>query len=280
VLSTDTTGAAEAVARVREGLEDGDLTRTAAARELAPFLRSALPAGAGYAAEVAAAAKQLAGGAAELLPDGEILLTTRVRAGTAPAQAVVVTLADHQREVARRVSEICAAIGLEQTIARQLAIAAAHHDEGKRDPRFQAWLSAGAAVAEPLAKSVYVATRRRVQTLRLAAGWPAGKRHEIASALLVRRALPEAVLAAWLIVTHHGTNRPFPQHVPELDASAIELAADIDDVPVSVGAGEGLEIGSQLDVFERLSTLLGAWGLAYLEAILVFADREVSGSGE
>jgi hypothetical protein len=39
---------------------------------------------------------------------------------------------------------------LDGQVERQLAIAAAHRDEGKRDARFQAWPSAGSVMPEPL----------------------------------------------------------------------------------------------------------------------------------
>lgn len=277
VLSGAADGAV--IAQVRERLEEGDLRPSDAARELGAAIRGALPAHARYASASASAARELSRGSAEPLPGGEILVTTPRRSERSRERAVVVQLAAHQRAVAERVAAIARAVGLDETIAEQLAIAAHHHDEGKRDPRFQAWLSGGEPVAHPLAKSSYVATRRRMRALRDAAGWPEGKRHEIASALLVRQALPEAVLAAWLVATHHGANRPFPHAVRDDVSPGTEVQAEIDGHVASVRANAGLGLAGQLDAFERLSAEHGPWGLAYLEAILVFADRDVSGAG-
>lgn len=280
VLSERAPGAAAAIiARVRDGLEGGNLTASDAASELASIMGSGMPADERYEMNVEAAAGQLADGQAELLPDGEILVTMRRQPERARAWSEAATLANHQRAVAKRVAAITAAVGLDSIITDQLMIAARHHDEGKRDPRFQTWLSSGVPVAEPLAKSSYVATRRRVRALRDAAGWPVGKRHEVASALLMRQRYPHAILAAWLVATHHGANRPFPHAVRNEESSGIEVRAEIDGRPAAVEANAGLGLASQLDAFERLSAEHGAWGLAYLEAILVFADREVSGTG-
>lgn len=268
------------VARVHQALEEGDLSPAAAALQLAPAIRAALPDEARYAPAVEPASKLLVDGIAEPLADGAILvLARRTDARGRPAAGKIVTLADHQRDVADRVAAMARAIGLDGEISAALQLAAAHHDEGKRDPRFQAWLSAGAPAAVALAKSSYSTTRRRLYALRDAAGWPAGKRHEIASTLLLGAACADAVLATWLIATHHGANRPFPHAVDDPAASGIELATEIDGVAVSVAADAGLDVGAHLDALERLTTAHGAWGLAYLEAILVFADREISGAG-
>lgn len=280
VFRTEQGDHAREIAHVRDALEAGELSASTAARELGRLLATALPSSDGYAEDVAEITRRFADdGHAELLADGELLLTTRPvperRGGPAPEM----TLSRHQEAVTERVAEIAAALGLDQPVADELSIAAAHHDEGKRDPRFQDWLSAGAVVVEPLAKSSYVATRARLRALREAAGWPRGKRHEIASALLVRRALPDAWLAAWLVATHHGANRPFARGVADPAANGIEISAPIAGIEAAVGAAELLDPGWQLEAFERLSAEYGAWGLACLEAILILADRELSGSG-
>lgn len=266
--------------RIREAIEAGDLSASQAAYELAPMLAAVLPADGEYAEDVAEIKRRLANdGYVEVLPDAGLLLTTRPSPERRAGGALAVTLGRHQAAVAERVAEISEALGLDRAVAGELAIAAAHHDEGKRDPRFQDWLSAGAVVVEPLAKSSYVATRARVRALREASGWPESKRHETASALLVRRALPDAWLAAWLVATHHGANRPVARGVADPGASGTEIGAQIAGIEAAIGAAELLDQGWLLTACERLSAEHGAWGLAYLEAILIFADREVSGAG-
>src|SRR5262249_39728834 len=95
-----------------------------------------------------------------------------------------VTLSAHTRGVRERTSRLARPCRLGDSIAADLGLAAAIHDLGKVDPRFQVMLHGGDAIAavsaeEPLAKSG-MDPRNRV-ALRLArerSGYPTGYRHE------------------------------------------------------------------------------------------------------
>jgi len=188
-----------------------------------------------------------------------------------------VTLAEHQQAVAEKADHLGSAIGLPSKARASLVRAALHHDEGKRDPRFQAWLRGGSALSgEPLAKSAYPYDPARVRRLREASGWPRGKRHELVSAVAVARAHPGDELAAWLVATHHGHNRPFCLAVEDPSSGMVEVPVEGRDEALLI---EGIAAPSAPAQLARLADHgeeFGPWGLAFLEALLISADRVVS----
>lgn len=168
------------------------------------------------------------------------------------------------------------------------------HDLGKADPRIQAWFAGGRRrVGEPLAKSEFgTADPARSRAAARAAGMPRGLRHEIASVAGLNSALEapasselaagrDLELARHLVGTHHGWGRPrFPQ--PEGGAPALPFAAMVEPLTGSaLGDGlDGWEDGGWEQRFWALHDRYGPWAVAYLEALVVLADRNVSKEGK
>jgi CRISPR-associated endonuclease/helicase Cas3 len=129
----------------------------------------------------------------------------------------------HLRQVADKARAFGEKIGLPRRVAKTIAFAAAWHDTGKADPRFQKYLAGGAAPSPDvlLAKSGAPMPRGGAnQRVRAASGLPPAWRHEVLSVRLAMRLLergdgPEdidAELALFLIGAHHGQGRPFFRH--------------------------------------------------------------------
>ena len=133
----------------------------------------------------------------------------------------------------------------------------------------------------PVAKSRM--PRSRWTAARIAAGWPAGGRHEALSAQLVRRWLethPDQIdpsladLLVHLVVSHHGSGRPLVP--PVVDGTPDMVCAEFEDVALEAAADLATVDWSQPARFWRLNDRLGPWGLALLEAIVRRADHTVS----
>ena len=182
-----------------------------------------------------------------------------------------VTLDDHTADVVAYVDRFAATLGLAQSTAADLHLAALLHDVGKADDRFQLLLAGGAAWwnrpdGPDLAKSGRPSPRGAWER----AGLPKGWRHE---ALSVRLATANARFAEahdphlvlWLIGTHHGLGRPFFGFADPQDGNQgpQSLAFDF----------HGLDWAA---VFDQLKRRYGVWGLARLEAILRLADHRAS----
>jgi len=202
--------------------------------------------------------------------EGQPNATEDDAAGSAPGFRQ--TLKDHSRDVERKTKLFAETAGLPKNRASDLALAGFLHDDGKADPRFQAWLQYGDPLGpdpdEVLAKSGRILPPHA----REASGLPPNWRHEACS---VRLALtherfaeandPELVL--WLIGAHHGYGRPFFPHrdpkekVPHVGPQS--LAFD----------WNGLDWSA---LFARLKARYGVWELARMEAILRLADHRAS----
>jgi CRISPR-associated endonuclease/helicase Cas3 len=193
------------------------------------------------------------------------------------------TLGDHAGAVRAAADRFARLAGLPATVVADIALAAALHDEGKRDPRFQRLLSGGDPFVdetELLAKS---AEGRSFRGAWARAGLPDGWRHEAAS---VGRAVGntclqdahDRALVLWLIGSHHGWGRPFfdlrngedgPHRLgfvlPETASFAPRSSGD-DDL-------RGVDWPG---LFALLKQRHGPWGLARLEAVLRLADHRAS----
>ena len=117
----------------------------------------------------------------------------------------------------------------------------------------------------------------------MAHAYPRGTRHELMSLALLRSqsALLDRAndphLVEHLVVSHHGWVRPFAPI--QLDDRPETVAVVLDGLRLEARSDHGLDsVGSGLaDNFWRLVERYGAYGLAYLEAILRTADQTHSG---
>lgn len=195
---------------------------------------------------------------------------------------MAIGLAEHQADVAGRALEIAARLRLGDDIGRVLQRSGALHDEGKRDPRFQNLLrgdDGSTAVAEedaPLAKSGR-RTPAEYRSAIAASGLPTGWRHEQLSSVVSWKqtgegADHESLLVTRLVGTSHGHGRcTFPHASAGLVGPGHELAA----------TAAALHDGGAWDsLVEATHEMHGAWGCAYLEAILRAADGQVSGEAD
>lgn len=198
---------------------------------------------------------------------------------------VPVSLETHQRAVLRVLEDFLRRLGLlHQPEAPQLKFAARRHDEGKRDPRMQTWMFLTAPEGEslpppPLAKSGTHLGPRAIAQRRAVAGYPEGQRHELqAASALLRRANPPDLLAIYLIATHHGRARPFPEP-PQGEGP--ELTFTLWD-GTEARAEHGLDrlASGWALIFSGLQSRYTPWGLAYLEVLVRLADYRASANQE
>lgn len=200
---------------------------------------------------------------------------------------VEVPLVAHLAHVREQADAFAHTHGLPLSIAADVVLAAAWHDAGKADPRFQLWLVGGdevalAALPAPLAKSALKDNdRRRHLETRKRARYPRGARHELASVAMLERA--EAVLAKTdrdlvlhLVASHHGWCRPY---APVEDAGeAIAIEWEHEGLHLKASSDHGLaHVGaSVVDRFWKLTQKYGWWGLAWLETLVRLADHRAS----
>lgn len=270
-------------------LEAGELGETDAADALSETIAAAVEAavdvrpghrsGQRFTEQVACAIDKLARGRATLLADGRVHVVAREVRSDLASGAAARLLDDHQRAVETQVVRSLDALRLDGAVAKSLRRAALHHDEGKRDPHFQEWLRGG-RVTElgVLAKSLYPYRWAHVERMRELAGWPRGKRHELIVAVALAEADPNDRMSPWFVVTHHGRHRPFVAAV--VDDCDDDVVLTIDGQPRAVAANAVPDLAQQLRTFAELTRRFGPWGLAYLESILVSADRLVSSGRE
>ena len=194
-----------------------------------------------------------------------------------------VLLTDHLESVGSVAEQFARGAGLDATLVRALWVAGRWHDEGKRDTRFQAWLRGSElkalAASEPIAKSGRDVTRWKPSILFR---YPRGARHEFVSVRLFEQAHVQDDdecnfdLVKFLIGSHHGFGRPFPPVDPDTSPIDVKLMHDGREVVVSSDHRLHLLGSGWVDLFWRMVCRFGWWGLAYLEALLVTADRTVS----
>jgi CRISPR-associated endonuclease/helicase Cas3 len=186
-----------------------------------------------------------------------------------------VLLENHQQDVADRAAALATRLGLPENIVMALRLAGLHHDDGKADKRFQIRLDARAG--EILAKSRSQAGPATVRRRHNASGLPPQWRHEQRSVIAAWPNLPvdrvDRDLVARLIGTSHGHGRAgFPHNSAALlhtndSAEAKQIAAALFDE------------GEWDTLIEQTHLGYGAWGCAYLEAVLRAADGQISAEG-
>ncbi|MCP2340167.1 type I-G CRISPR-associated helicase/endonuclease Cas3g [Actinomadura rupiterrae] len=181
-----------------------------------------------------------------------------------------VLLNEHQQQVADQAAVFAANLGLAEPLQHAVRLAALLHDEGKRDPRFQAMLyqrplRALAAEIAPRAKSgMDPADRAAFRRARIQAGYPAGLRHEALSARIAEHTHTPGDLVVHLVASHHGRSRPLLPPVQDPDPQPLTIGTlQVTDHSIDWQAPER---------FARLNRQQGRWQLALLEAIVRLAD--------
>lgn len=204
-------------------------------------------------------------------------------------------LRGHLAAVAERAEEYARNLGLAPDLVEAIKQAAAAHDLGKVDRRFQAMLRGGDRLAaeaydglfdEMLAKSGIdpsdVGARRRAA---VAAGVPRRFRHEALSAAAVAAPSDSEAsgsvevdrdLVVHLVGAHHGWGRPC---FPSIEKGPFEVHVPMNGHRQVVDAKDSHEALDQPRRFEILNRRYGPFGLALLEAIVRLADNAVSGEG-
>jgi len=232
--------------------------------------------------------------ARDLLPHGDAEETGDTDADALLEAPQPQELCNHTKEVLDRLEN---AIGLLPLAAWREALiaAAAVHDWGKVDPRFQAMLRgttrfAVMACETFLAKSGSIASSSAARrAARQRAELPEGFRHEMLSVQMAENsvgttALPahrvHHALALYLIATHHGYGRPFAP--PVVDDAPPAVSLSMNGKMIVVTGVERLEhpahaLDSGLaERFWQMNRHYGWWGIALLEAVLRLADQSAS----
>ncbi|GFG50672.1 hypothetical protein MAGR_21130 [Mycolicibacterium agri] len=181
----------------------------------------------------------------------------------------------HAAAVARRARALATHLSLTEYEVSTLELAGHHHDDGKRDRRFQTILG-GKPNTTFLAKSGGKSSRQP-QLNKTRAALPPGWRHEQLSVVLaehtlkdLRRGQRELVLR--LIGTSHGRGRlAFPHNATHL--------LDPADRSGESAAIELFDRGAWETLIEDTHRKIGPWACAYYEALLRAADCTVSKEG-
>ena len=200
------------------------------------------------------------------------------------AEGRPISLSEHTQAVEQISVEFAQQCGLGEQLTAVLRLAARWHDQGKRDPRFQAWLHgselkalSALAADHPLAKSGRDPKHWKPSD---AFGYPRGLRHEFVSIRLFEQAshaeVVDSALVKLLIGTHHGYGRAFAPTVDDPRPINVTLVHDGQRLVVCSDHRLYRVDSAWTDLFWRVVRRYGWWGLAYLEAILVTADRIVS----
>jgi CRISPR-associated endonuclease/helicase Cas3 len=190
-----------------------------------------------------------------------------------------VTLRVHTDGVVQKAVDFAGECGLPDGAAAAVRFAAAMHDYGKCDDRFQMFLDPLRDPARtPLAKGSAELPVAELRRRREMAGYPKGARHEFGSVAIAEKysKWPEGCdrdLVLYLIGTHHGYGRALAPIWKEEDPE-YEVRAQVDGEWVTVrGVNRVASVDSGwVDRYWRLTRKYGWWGLAYLEAVLRRAD--------
>jgi CRISPR-associated endonuclease/helicase Cas3 len=203
-------------------------------------------------------------------------------------------LCDHTKDVLARIENALALLPL-SAWREALIAAAAVHDWGKVDPRFQAMLR-GTTPFAVMASEVFLAKSGSIassvaarRSARQRAELPEGFRHEMLSVQMAENsvgatALPthtiHHTLTLHLVATHHGYGRPFAPLVDDDAPPTVRLF--MNGKAIVITGAERLEhpvhaLDSGLaERFWQMNHHYGWWGIALLEAVLRLADQSAS----
>ncbi|WEV46100.1 type I-U CRISPR-associated helicase/endonuclease Cas3 [Bifidobacterium sp. ESL0690] len=201
----------------------------------------------------------------------------------------------HQPCVERRASDLMKLLGFDESLCNEVADAGRHHDDGKKDWRFQRLLHYRFGEAKSYEDSTYLAKshfrsvtweQQKRNELNLA-GW----RHEQRSAAEYWASSDQTDneydtrLVTRLIGTSHGHGRSafvasagtvFPESVKEKD---IRLNPSLKLDSVVESAQKLFDTGVWQTIVHQTDWKYGFWGVSYLEAILRASDITVSKEG-
>jgi CRISPR-associated endonuclease/helicase Cas3 len=187
------------------------------------------------------------------------------------SQTVPVLLRKHNAGVGRKARDTASELRLSAALVSDLELAGSLHDIGKGDPRFQRLLRGEDETSFP--RELLAKGRRSAQRIPD----EPGERHEAYSVAMLH-AHPDLLgrahdreLVEYLVGSHHGRGRPL---MPDRDDDGAQFNVDIDDRARWFDGTPRLgRLGSEWpSLFWRLNRRYGAWGLAYLEAVLRLAD--------
>ena len=200
------------------------------------------------------------------------------------ANARRVELDRHQQAVANEVDLLTQSVEISPDLKLALVHAAALHDEGKQDARFQQSLRWHPQDARNilLAKSG-LRSNALIRASREKSGLPPQWRHEQLSAAIAWAKIADEDastrdLVARLVGTTHGRGRhEFPQVGCDAVLPTLNLVSKDNEYADSVHAL--FDEGEWECLLERTDNHYGVYGCAYLEALVRAADTEVSRSG-
>ena len=220
--------------------------------------------------------------------DGYPILRQRTggRAGSrSESKRTQESLESHSEAVATTVANYLSMIPVSDHLKEKARRAARHHDIGKLEHRFQAWLQGGIVDSgtPPLAKSAVNPASVESTKARSIAGYPQGRRHEAISADLFEATNDgsgtemDSGLIKYLIGSHHGYGRPmFPMPSAEQSPDTIGWPIFGEEVDIESNYDHYKLDSGWPDLFWLSVNENGPWSLAYLEAILRIADQNVS----
>jgi CRISPR-associated endonuclease/helicase Cas3 len=195
-----------------------------------------------------------------------------------------VLLSTHCSSVGKTAREFASKCCLSGELIDALDQSGFWHDQGKRDPRFQAWLHGSElkALAAHARGQFLAKSGRDLKQWQSSEtfGYPAGSRHEFASVRLFEQigasSGADYDLMRFLIGTHHGRGRPFPPVLHDPDPVEIKLTYRGKCVSISSDHSLYRLDSGWVDLFWKMVRSYGWWGIAYLEAVIIAADRTVS----
>ena len=207
----------------------------------------------------------------------EVLLIAKHKSGKARFKDDSL-LDKHMKDVAYSVQKYATSLGLDPVgdLVEILGTAALLHDAGKADRRFQQMLHRSLLPLphglELLAKDNGLPNGRRYKR------YPKGFRHELVSSRLAEGVeTPDRDLFLHLIESHHGHCRPLAPAVRDPDGGPVEYEFKGHTLRASPSTGLEKAGSGASRRFWSCTRQYGWWGLAWIEALFLLSDWNVSG---